>query len=122
VLAEVAERDLAIDDDAARVGLLLAHQEPEDRRLARAVRAHEADLLTPEHAHRGVEVEDLRAVLLRDLIETYHGDTIFAVSCAQEVSRSAVRSSKAHERPFQSDRAALCLLGEGAVGREPHMV
>ena len=73
VLAEVPDRDVAVGHDVPDVGLLLAHDEPEDRRLARAVRAHEPDLLATKDTHRRLEKEDLLAVLLGDRVETDHG-------------------------------------------------
>src|SRR5204863_6305033 len=51
---------------------LLAHDHPEDRRLAGAVRADQADLLAPEDRRGRIDEQDLRAVLLADLIEPDH--------------------------------------------------
>ncbi len=72
VLAEVADGDAAIDRDLAVVGLLLAGDQPEDGRLAGAVGADEADLLAAVDRRRGLEEEDLLAVLLADVVETDH--------------------------------------------------
>src|SRR5262249_46169815 len=72
VLREVADGRAAIDRDLPRVRVLLAHDHAEDGRLARAVRADEAVLLTLEDRARGVEEEDLLAVLLRDRVEPNH--------------------------------------------------
>ncbi len=72
VLAEVADGDAAIDGDLAFVGRLLARDHAEQRRLAGAVRADEADLLAAVERRRGLDEEDLVAVLLADVVETDH--------------------------------------------------
>jgi hypothetical protein len=72
VLAEVADRDVAFDRDLPVVGCLLPHDHAEDRRLARAVRPDQADLLAAEDRRGRVDEQDLRAVLLADLIEPDH--------------------------------------------------
>ena len=72
VLAEVADGDAAIDRDLALVGLLLAGDHAEQRRLAGAVGADEADLLAPVERRGGLDEEDLVAVLLADVVETDH--------------------------------------------------
>ena len=60
-------------DDLALVGLLLAGDHPEQRGLAGAVRADEADLLALLERRGGLDEEDLVAVLLADIVETDHG-------------------------------------------------
>ena len=72
VLAEVADGDAAIDRDLALVGLLLAGDHPEQRRLAGAVRADQADLLALLERRGGFDEENLPAVLLADIVETNH--------------------------------------------------
>ncbi len=72
VLAEMTDRDAAIDRDLARVGLLLARDQPEYGRLAGAVRTDEADLLAAVHGRGGLEEEDLGAVALRDGVDADH--------------------------------------------------
>ena len=61
VLAEIADGDAAIDRDLALVGLLLAGDHPEQRGLAGAVRADEADLLALLQRRGGFDEEDLVA-------------------------------------------------------------
>src|SRR5262249_1006924 len=73
VLAEVPDRDAAIDRDRAAVRLLLLDDHPEDRRLARPVRADEAHLLPLEDAHRRLDKEDLLSVWLGARVEADHG-------------------------------------------------
>ena len=58
--------------DLPVVGRLLAHDHAEDRRLAGAVRPDQADLLAAEDRGGRVDEQDLRAVLLADLIEPDH--------------------------------------------------
>ena len=70
VLAEVADGDAAIDRDLAFVGLLFPGDHAEQRRLAGAVGSDEADLLAPVERRRGLDEEDLMAVLLADIVET----------------------------------------------------
>ena len=72
ILAEIADRDAAIDRDLALVGLLLAGDHPEQRRLAGAVRADKADLLALLERRGSFDEEDLMADLLGDVIETDH--------------------------------------------------
>ena len=72
VLAEVADGHAAIDGHLALVGLLLARDHPEQRRLAGAVGADEADLLALVERRGGLDEEDLVAVLLADVVETDH--------------------------------------------------
>ena len=72
VLAEVADRQPSRDGDVAFVGLLFADDHPEQRRLARAVRADEADFLARIELERGVDEENLPAVLLADVGERNH--------------------------------------------------
>ena len=72
VLAEIADGDAAIDGHLALVGLLLARDHPEQRRLAGAVGPDEADLLALFERRGGLDEEDLVAVLLADVVETNH--------------------------------------------------
>ena len=58
----------------AFVGLFLADDHPEERRLAGAVRPDEADLLAGIELERGVDEEDLPAVLLADVGERDHAE------------------------------------------------
>ena len=74
VLAEIADGDAAIDGHLALVGLLLAGDHAEQRRLAGAVGADEADLLALLERRRGLDEEDLVAVLLADVVEADHGN------------------------------------------------
>ena len=80
VLGEVPEGDPAVDGDLAAVGLLVARDEPKDGGFARAVGPDEPDLFALEDPHGGFEEEDLRPVLLGDLVESNH---------ARRVSRPA---------------------------------
>ena len=65
---------------------------PEERRLAGAVRADEADLFAGVELERGVDEEDLPAVLLADLGERNHEDrTSVARGRATSASRGARR-------------------------------
>ena len=73
VLAEVADRDAAIDRDLAAVGLLVADDHAKERRFTGSVGPHQADLLAPEDAHRRLEKEDLASMLAADRVEADHG-------------------------------------------------
>ena len=73
VLAEVADGD--VRDRRApgpRRAVSLAHDQAKDRGLAGAVGPDQADLLAAKHARRGLDEEDLLAVLLRDVVESDH--------------------------------------------------
>ena len=72
ILAEIADGHAAIDGDLALVGLLLAGDHAEQRRLAGAVGADEADLFAALDRRRGLDEDDLLAVLLADIFETDH--------------------------------------------------
>src|SRR5690606_36244144 len=72
VLREVADHHAAVDHDLAVVGLLLAREQAEERRLAGAVRADEADLLAALDGGRGFEEQDLPAVALGDAVDADH--------------------------------------------------
>ena len=71
-LAEVADRHALWQRHVAVVGMILAGDEAEDRRLARAVGADEADLFAGIELHARVDEEDLVAVALVDLVERDH--------------------------------------------------
>ncbi len=87
VLAEVPDGHAAVDGHLASVGLFLADEQPEDRGLSRPVWPHEPNLLALEDPHGGFKKEQLRAVLLSNLIEADHGRSYPDVSC-----RDATRS------------------------------
>ena len=72
VLAEVADRQLLRHRDVAFVRHFFADDHPEERRLAGAVRADEADLFAGVELEGGVDEQDLPAVLLADLGERNH--------------------------------------------------
>ena len=76
VLPEVADGQLLRDGDLAFVGRFFADDHPEERRLAGAVRADEADLLAGVELERGVDEEHLPAVLLADAGKRDHGKPI----------------------------------------------
>ena len=73
VLAEVADRELLRHRDVAFVRHFLADDHAEERRLAGAVRADEADLLAGIELKGGVDEQDLPAVLLADAGQRDHG-------------------------------------------------
>ena len=75
VLAEIADGQAAIDRDLALVGRLGALDHPEQGGLAGAVGPDQADLLAAQQRRGGLDVEDLVAVLLGDVVETDHGLT-----------------------------------------------
>ena len=76
VLPEVADGQLARDGDLAFVCRLLADDHPEERGLAGAVRADEAHLLAGIQLERGVDEQDLAAVLLVDARKRDHRDAV----------------------------------------------
>ena len=65
-------RRAALDRQLAVVGLLLAGDQPEQRRLAGPVGTDEPDLLALLERRGGFDEEDLVAVLLADAVETDH--------------------------------------------------
>jgi hypothetical protein len=72
VLPEVADGQLLRHRHVAVVGRFLAGDHPEERRLAGAVGADEADLFARVELEGGVDEEDLPAVLLADAVERDH--------------------------------------------------
>ena len=72
VLPEVADRQLLRHRHVAVVGRFLADDHAEERGLAGAIRADEADLLARIELKRGVDEEHLAAVLLADAGERDH--------------------------------------------------
>ncbi len=72
VLAEVADGDAAFGGDLAFVGLLLADDHAEQGRFAGAVGADEANLFAFVEGGRGLDEEELVAVLLADGVEANH--------------------------------------------------
>jgi hypothetical protein len=75
VLAEIADGNAPIDGHLPLVGLLLARDHPEERRLAGPVGTHEANLLPLLERRGGLDEEDLVAILLADVVETNHMHT-----------------------------------------------
>ncbi|MFK4401327.1 hypothetical protein ABIF31_007884 [Bradyrhizobium elkanii] len=72
VLAEIADRNAAIERDLALVRDFPARDHPEQRGLAGAVRPDEADLLALLERRGGFDEEDLVTDLLGDVIEADH--------------------------------------------------
>ena len=109
VLAEVADGHAAIDGDLAFVGLLLARDHPEQRRLAGAVGTDEADLLALVERRRGLDEEDLVAVLLADVVETNHVRTgpgkVAAPLCHVARPRKSVPTASRRVRTHFGSRA-----------------
>ena len=75
ILAEVANRNAAVGRDLTLVGLLLAGDQAEQRGLASTIGTDEANFLAPVKRGRGLDKEDLVAILLSDVVETNHGLT-----------------------------------------------
>ena len=69
VLPEVADREAPRHRHLAVVGLLFADQHAEDGRLAGPVRSDEPDLVARVQLERGVDEQDLTAVLLGEVGE-----------------------------------------------------
>jgi hypothetical protein len=93
VLAEVADRDAAIDRDLARVGLLLARDQPEHRGLAGAVGPDQADLVAAVHGRGRLEEQDLAPVAFGDGVEADHGGPCSAVRTSRERRKFILRGS-----------------------------
>ncbi len=74
VLTEVADAQFFRHRDLAVVGRLFTDDHPEQRRLAGSVRPDEADLLARVQLERGVDEEDLAAVLLADASKGDHAN------------------------------------------------
>src|SRR6059036_2770246 len=72
ILAEVADREFFRDRHLAFVRRVFADDQPEQRRLAGAVGADEADPLVRIELKGGVDEQDLPAVLLVDARESNH--------------------------------------------------
>src|SRR6185503_9067099 len=83
VLAQVAHRFSAIDDDLADVGLVLPDDHAKDGRFSGPIRTHEAHLLAAKDVTGGVEEEDLPAVLLGDALKTDHGGGVALPTCVR---------------------------------------
>ena len=74
VLAEVADGQPLRNRDLALVGSFLAHDHAEERRLAGAVRADQADLLAGVQLKGSVDENQLLAVLLVDICKRNHAE------------------------------------------------
>ena len=97
VLAEVADGHAAIDRHLALVGMVLARDHPEQRGLAGAVGADETDFLALLERRRGLDEEELVAVLLADAVETNHVCAKPGTSCGRPYAmRRAGRKSVAN--------------------------
>ena len=72
ILAEIADGHAGIDRHLAIVGLVLAGDHAEQRRLAGAIGPDQPHLLALLDAHRGVDEQELMAVLLADVVEADH--------------------------------------------------
>ena len=67
VLPEVADRQLAGNRHVPFIGRFFADDHPEERRLAGAVRPDEADFFTRVQLERGVDEQELAAMLFADM-------------------------------------------------------
>ena len=86
VLAEIADRQLLRDRHVAFVGDLLAGDQPEQRGLSGSVRADQADFLSRIELERGVDEEELAAVLLADAGQRDHAEALRVYCVAQDFS------------------------------------
>ena len=73
ILAEIADRLARIDHNQSVVGAILAGDHAKQRCFASAIGADKANLLPLLDAHRGLDEQDLVAVLLGDIVEADHG-------------------------------------------------
>ena len=80
VLFEQAELDAARAHHVAAVGRLLGGDEPEERRLARAVPAHEPDVLARVDLQGRAAQHVLRAVRLVNVCESEKHKRLIALS------------------------------------------
>ena len=72
LLREVAERDILLDRDFARVGRCVIENEREERRFAGAVRADKADAIAAVHLERDILEEDAPGERFADLRNGEH--------------------------------------------------
>ena len=72
VLPEITYREFLRNGDLAFIGRLFADDHPEQRGLARAIRADEADFLARIELERSIDEQDLSAVLLADASKGDH--------------------------------------------------
>ena len=102
VLAEIADGHAAIDGHLALVGLFLAGDHPEQRGLAGAVGADEADLLPLLERRGGLDEEDLVAILLADVVETNHvpGKTFKCRGARPAVRRGEKATARRANSPY----------------------
>src|SRR4029077_10491351 len=75
------------------VGLLLPGNHPEQRRLAGAVGADQADLLAGIQLERSLDEEDLLAVLLADVRKRNHRGRVTLISAPKSMVRSLSRAA-----------------------------
>ena len=92
VLAEVADGQLLGNRDVALVGDFLADDHAEERGLAGAVGADQADLLAGVQLKGGVDENQLLAVLLVDAGERNHRNT----KLAEWANRASDQASWSH--------------------------
>ena len=89
VLAEIADGDAAIDRHLAFVRQFLPGDHPEQRGLAGAIGADEADLFALLKRRGGFDEEDLVTDLLADVVETNHIYGSLKESCGR--SKAAIK-------------------------------
>ena len=78
LLGQVADRDAAPDGDAAAIGRLLAGDDAQQRRLAAAVDANEADAI----AFVNEQIDAVQQLALAELLaDAFEGDQVHASAC-----------------------------------------
>ena len=108
VLVEIADGDAAIGRDLAFVGQLLAGDHPEQRGLAGAVRADEADLLALVEGGGGFDEEDLVAGLLADVVEADHGVFLGGILRCSVIGHAGRQGKPGRARIPPARRQASC--------------
>ena len=108
VLLEVADGELLRDGDVPFVGRLLADDHPEQRGLAGPVGSDKTDFLARIELERGVDEQDLPAVLLADLGEGNHAPSAYHrhPSCHPRRTSDGRRASPCPDRRRSARPAA----------------
>ena len=96
ILAEIADGHATIDRDLTLVRQFLSGDHPKQRRLARTVRAYQADLLATLKGRRRLDEDDLLAVLLANAFEADHLE--IPGRCEEDVASNHPTRSRARGR------------------------
>ena len=118
ILIEIADRDAAIDRHLALVGLILAGDHTEQRRLAGPIGPDKADLLTFQERGRSLDEQEMIAMLLADVFETNHDHRGCLRNFLAALSRFALLERNCHPYATGEARRQREISRHAAMGIE----